>query len=120
MILAVAVESNDKSSPVSERFGRGAGFFIVDTDSGDMDFLDNSSSVARAHGAGVQAAKLIAESGAEAVIVGHIGPGAFYTLEAAGLKVYSDYTGDLQKAIEDFKSGQLNYVKAPDVSGHWR
>ena len=120
MILAVAVESTDKSSPVSERFGRGAGFFIVDTDSGEMNFLDNSSSIARAHGAGVQTAKLVAESGANAVIAGNIGPGAFYTLDAAGLKVYSGFEGNLPKAIEDFKAGRLTEVGSPNVQGHWR
>ena len=120
MILAVAVENNDKLSPVSERFGRGSGFFIVDTDSNEMSFLDNSPSIARAHGAGVQTAKLIAESGARAVVAGNIGPGAFRTLDAAGVKVYIGFNGNLTEAVEDFKSGRLDEAKNPNARGHWK
>ena len=60
----------------------------------DFESIDNKSSKAMG-GAGIQAAEHIAKTGAKVVITGNVGPNAFQTLNAAGIKVF---TGEIGRA----------------------
>lgn len=117
MKIAIATNGKDISGEIADRFGRAAGFLIIDTETGGHDYLNNSANVGRGHGAGVQTTKLVAETGAKAVIGPHFGPSAYYTLEEVGIKVYRG-SGSIERAIEDFKSGKLEEVTSANVPSH--
>lgn len=117
MKVAIATNGKDMSGDIADRFGRAGGFVIVDTETGEHEYLSNSANVSRGHGAGVQTTKLIAETGAEAVIGPHFGPSAYHTLEEVGVRVYRG-SGSIKKAIEDFKAGNLEEVSSANVPGH--
>jgi predicted Fe-Mo cluster-binding NifX family protein len=63
-------------------------------------------------GAGVQAARFVAERGAQAVVSGNFGPNAFATLNAAGVKIFVARRGTVQEVVEQFKAGELEAVGA--------
>ena len=77
-------------------------------------------SIEAMQGAGIQAARVIAEEGANVLITGHCGPKAFVTLQAAKIDVAVNVSGTVREAIEKFKRGEISYAKAPNVEGHWR
>ena len=56
MKIAVSSEGPGLDSMVDPRFGRAAGFVLVDTDSMAAEYLDNGASQILAQGAGIETA----------------------------------------------------------------
>jgi predicted Fe-Mo cluster-binding NifX family protein len=119
MKVAVSAKGTDLDAAVDERFGRAEGFVLVDAESWAFEHVPNAQSLEAAQGAGIQAARLVADRGAEVVISGHVGPKAFRTLSAAGIKVVSGATGTVREALKAYLSGKLRAADAADVEGHW-
>ncbi len=119
MKIAVSSTGKNLDSSIDPRFGRASYFVIVDVDSGQVvDVIDNRASQEAAHGAGINAATMVAESGADMVLTGSVGPKAFVVLHAAGIKVASDVSGTVKEAIEKFKSGQISPDGGPNADAH--
>ncbi|MCG6963022.1 MAG: NifB/NifX family molybdenum-iron cluster-binding protein [Acidobacteria bacterium] len=106
-------------SQLDPRFGRAPWFILVDTDSGDIQTVENSSGVEAEQGAGVQAAEVVSRLGAQCVVTGHCGPRAFRALQAAGIEVFTGASGTVAEAVEQLKAGALEKAHGPDVVGHW-
>jgi predicted Fe-Mo cluster-binding NifX family protein len=118
MKVAVCSTGDTLDSPLDPRFGRCAGFVIVDTETFETGSAQNPG-VQSAQGAGIQAAQVIASLGVSAVIAGNFGPNAFQALSAAGIKVYTGASGTVRDAVNQLNSGQLQEVSAPTVSAHF-
>lgn len=119
MKIAVTSKGEQLSSEVDPRFGRAPYILIVDTDTMDFEAVDNSTNVNAFKGAGIQAATMVADKGAEVLMTGYCGPNAFKTVSAAGLKVVDDVEGTVEEVIVKFKSGDVTYSEAPNTEGHW-
>ena len=119
MKVIVTSEGRGLNSPVDPRFGRAKYFLVVDTETGEFSATDNSQNLNAAQGAGIQAGKNVVDLGAEAVITGHVGPKAFATLQAGGVKVFTGATRTVAEGVEQFKAGVLKQSSAADVDGHW-
>ena len=119
MKLAVTSQGNKLQSPLDSRFGRARYFVIVDTETCAFSAVENTVNLNAVQGAGIQAGKRVAELGVEAVITGNVGPKAFSTLEAAGVKVHTGASGTVADAVEQFKTGKLAAAASADVEGHW-
>lgn len=119
MKIAVTAQGTDLESQVDPRFGRAKYFAVIDTDSDDLEVVDNAQNLNAAQGAGIQAARNVAELGVEAVLTGHCGPNAFRTLTAAEIKVFTGALGTVKETIEKFKSGELAEATDADVKSHW-
>ena len=119
----IAVSSNGPSldDNVDPRFGRAAGFILVDPDTMEFEYLDNGASQARAQGAGIQAAENVAGAGAKVVLTGFVGPKAFQALDAAGIQVGQELDGlTVRQAIEKYQAGGVKMADAPNREGHWQ
>lgn len=119
MKIAITAKGKERSSGVDPRFGRAKVFIVVDTESNETVAHDNAQNLQAAQGAGIQAAQNVAELGAQAVISGNVGPKAFRTLAAAGIKVYLSGEGTVEDAIRRFEAGELKETTAASVEGHW-
>jgi predicted Fe-Mo cluster-binding NifX family protein len=106
-------------SAVDPRFGRAAGFVLVDTDTGQHQAIDNSQNLSAPQGAGIQAAQTVSRHDADYVMTGHCGPKAFRALEAAGIKVVVGIDGTVEEAVEKLKAGAVKPSDDADVEGHW-
>ncbi|MHB2156128.1 NifB/NifX family molybdenum-iron cluster-binding protein [Calditrichota bacterium GD2] len=108
MKVAFTAQGNGWYEKVDLRFGRGRGFFVVDTNNEETRFIDNASNVEAAHGAGTSAAQIIINAGIDALVTGHVGPKAGSVLKSAGIKVYSTEGNiTLKDAYRLFKEGKL-------------
>jgi predicted Fe-Mo cluster-binding NifX family protein len=119
--IAISSEGPDLDSPLDPRFGRAAGFVIVDPQTLQFEYLDNGASQAMAQGAGIQAAETVARSGAKVVLTGFVGPKAFMALQAAGIRVgqnLSDLT--VRQAVQRLVDGKVDWAAAPNRRGHGR
>jgi predicted Fe-Mo cluster-binding NifX family protein len=119
MRVAITVQGTSLNDPLDPRFGRAKQFLIIDTDTGDAAVRSNEVNLNATQGAGIQAAQQVVDSGAAAVITGHVGPKAFRVLEAAGVPVYLAADCTAGEALARFKSNKLSQQKAADVEGHW-
>jgi predicted Fe-Mo cluster-binding NifX family protein len=117
--IAVSCEEPGLDSQVDPRFGRAAGFCIVDPDTLEFKFVDNGSSQAMAQGAGIQAAETVCRSGANVVLTGSVGPKAFRALSAAGIQVGQNLDNlTVRQAIAKFKAGEVDMASKPNSMGH--
>jgi predicted Fe-Mo cluster-binding NifX family protein len=117
--IAVSCEEPGLDSQIDPRFGRAAGFCIVDPDTLEFKYVDNGSSQAMAQGAGIQAADTVCRTGANVVLTGSVGPKAFRALSAAGIRVGQNLENmTVRQAIAKFKAGQVEMATTPNRMGH--
>ena len=119
--IAVTCEEASLDSQVDPRFGRAAGFLIIDPDTMEFEYIDNGATQVMAQGAGIQAAENVARSGAKILLTGNVGPKAFQGLEAAGIKIGQNLeSGTVRQAIEKYKAGDVDFAKSHNKEGHWK
>ena len=114
MKICITSEGKTLEAKVDPRFGRCQNFIFVDTDTGKFEAQENTNAQFQG-GAGIQSAQLVNSKGAKAVLTGHVGPNAFQTLNAAGIRIYTGISGTVKDAIEAFKGGQLKSTESPSV-----
>ncbi|MBW1767196.1 MAG: NifB/NifX family molybdenum-iron cluster-binding protein [Deltaproteobacteria bacterium] len=118
MKACVTSTGNDISADIDPRFGRCRVFLFVDTDTMECEAVENPAMMAGG-GAGTQAAQLVANKGATAVLTGNAGPNAFSALNAAGIDIYVGLTGTAKDAVEKLKKGGLKPISEASVGRHF-
>jgi predicted Fe-Mo cluster-binding NifX family protein len=119
--MKICVTSSGKGLDdlMDPRFGRCQYLIIADADSAEFEAIQNPA-INAGGGAGIQAAQLVANKGAEVVLTGNVGPNAYNTLSAADIKIVVGLTGiTVRQAIEDFKAGKQKYSAGPSVGAHY-
>jgi len=120
MKVAITASEGDLNSPVDRVFGRARYFVIMDPEETNVEVLENSQNVNAAQGAGIQAARQIADKTVDILLTGNVGPNAFRALDAVSIKVYQ-FESDIltvRDALTAWKEGRLQEVKAPTAQGH--
>ena len=118
--IAVSCEAPDLDATVDPRFGRAAGFVVIEPDTMTFTYLDNGGSQVMAQGAGIQAAERVVAAGVQTVLTGYVGPKAFQALTAAGVRVgqnLKDLT--VRQALQKYQQGEVEYAETPNTRGHW-
>ena len=119
MKICITSSGQSLDDAIDPRFGRCQYFLIVDTENMQCEAIQNPA-ISAGGGAGIQAAQLVANKGAEVILTGNVGPNAFNTLQAAGLKTIVGLSGiTVRQAVEGFKSGQYQHVSGPSVEAHY-
>jgi predicted Fe-Mo cluster-binding NifX family protein len=108
--MKIAISSNGKNltDNVSEVFARCPFFIIAEIENGKIksfEAIENKAGLGRG-GAGIFAAKLMAEKDVKAVITKNIGPRAFDVLKQFNIEVYQGEE-EIKKVIEEFIRGKL-------------
>jgi len=118
MKIAISSMGKKLDSDIDPRFGRCQYFLVIDTETMELDSHSNEDSAAMG-GAGIQAAQFMAELGVQAVLTGNVGPNAFETLNAAGIKIFTGIEGEIREAVNKFNKGELNETQSSTVGGHF-
>ncbi len=92
---------------IDDKFGRAKGFVLYDEDNNKLSWLSNDENMDAEHGAGIQAAQLVLNTGAEILITGRIGPKAREVLEKTNIKIYETVNVSIKQAYKNFKEGLL-------------
>lgn len=120
MVIAVTASGDNLEAAVDPRLGRAPFFLLVNPETLEFEVVENRESLQAPHGAGVQAATLLARHQPAAVLTGHCGPKAFQILQAAGIPVIVGVEGPVRDVVQDYQSGKLKPTRSPNVSTHWR
>ena len=118
MKIAVTAAGATLEATLDPRFGRCPYFLIVETDDLSFEAVANPN-VSRDSGAGIQAARLVADKGARLVVTGNCGPNAYQTLSAAGLGVIMGCSGTVGDVVDNFKAGRYSAAGQPNVASHF-
>ncbi len=105
--IVITVQAlNDLFAPMDPRFGRAAGFLLVQ--GGQILAKLENPSIQAAHGAGTGAAALMQEHAVNVVISGAFGPKAHSALSAMGIAMRIAPTGlTAAEALERHARGEL-------------
>jgi predicted Fe-Mo cluster-binding NifX family protein len=117
MKLAISSIGNTLDSNIDGRFGRCEYFIFYDTETEKFEAISNEATQASG-GAGVQAAQLINNKGAEVVLTGNVGPNAMSVLSAAKIGIAVGVSGTVREAIDKFIKGEYELAKGPSVPPH--
>ena len=118
MKIAVTSTGPTLDDNVEARFGRCAYFLIIDTDTMQLEAIENPN-IALGGGAGIQSAQLMSEEGVTTVLTGNCGPNAFNVFGQAGIQVIVGVSGPVRNAVEQFKTGALSSASGPNVASHF-
>lgn len=116
--IAVTSEGPSLDDRVDPRFGRAAGFLVVDLETMETQYIDNGQTQTMAQGAGIQAAQLVARAGVSCLLTGFVGPRAFEALSAAGIKVGQNLEGlTVRQAVERYQKGLVEMASVANQAG---
>lgn len=118
MKIAVTAKGKTLDDQVDPRFGRCPFFLVVDTETLDVEVIENPN-VALGGGSGIQSAQLMAEHDVKVMLTGNCGPNAYQTLNAAEIEVVVGAAGKIRDAVEQFKAGTLSSTQGPNVASHF-
>lgn len=109
------------SDKMDRSFGRAKYFVVYETEGETVKAFSNEQNVQAAQGAGIQAARNVADLGAEVVITGNVGPNAFRTLNAASIRIFvaGKECETVDDALRQWQAGMLQEVNEATVEGHW-
>jgi predicted Fe-Mo cluster-binding NifX family protein len=119
MKLVITTQGESPDSEVDPRFGRAQHFLVYDIETDAYTPVSNTQNLQAPQGAGIQAGRAVAETGAQVVLTGNCGPKAFRVLNEAGIKVYVGVQGTAREAVEAFQRGELTEATNANVEGHW-
>src|SRR4030042_286445 len=106
-------------SEMDPRFGRCQYFLFIDSDTNAFEAVENPN-LSASGGAGIQSAQLVSNKGVEVLITGQVGPNAFTTLQAAGIKILIGASGKVQEVLEKYQKGQISSsAQGPTVQAHF-
>jgi predicted Fe-Mo cluster-binding NifX family protein len=98
MKVAISSKGIDLESQVDPRFGRSQYFIIVDPAIRAFEVVNNEAA-ALSSGAGILAAQIVLNAGADVVITGSLLSNTTNALEAADMKVYHGASGNARRAV---------------------
>ena len=111
--MKIAISSTGKSleNEIDARFGRCHYFLIVKID--DKKIINaqaiENTAAEQMGGAGITAAKIVADKKVDAIITVNLGPRAFSVFEQFGIKIYQGQ-GNIKNAIQKFIKGELTEI----------
>ena len=118
MQIAISLqENNGLVSQVSTIFGRCPYFMFINPNNDEFEIVENTAKAASG-GAGIQAAQIIVDKGAEAVISGNLGPKAHSVLISTDIPLFQFPSGSALEAVEAYRQGKLTALNNPSTGAH--
>lgn len=117
--MKIAVPADDRSmeANVCISFGRAPYFLIYDTETRKSEFLENAAAEKHS-GAGVAAAQIVVDSGAEVLLTPRCGENAAEVIQAGNIKLFKTYNGSLQENLDAYLEGKLPVLQEIHAGHH--
>ncbi|NLJ41116.1 MAG: dinitrogenase iron-molybdenum cofactor biosynthesis protein [Clostridiales bacterium] len=106
MKIIIPTETKSQDAPVCPSFGRAPIYAIYDTEGEAYEFLENIAADSSS-GAGIKAAQIVADSGADALITYRCGENAANILETAKVKIYKAQQGTIAEHVAMYIDEEL-------------
>lgn len=109
--MKIAIPVNDKSieGSICQSFGRAPYFLIYNTETQKGKFLENTALKSQG-GAGIKAAQIIVDSGADSIITSRCGKNAADVMAIAKIKIYKSRGDSINENVEAQINGKLSLL----------
>jgi len=117
MKIAISSMGNDIENEVDEKFGRCSYFIIFelkDKEVINQEIIKNAGKDIRG-GAGISAAKKVAEQGVKVVISGNVGPRAIDVLCQFNIEVYRG-SGKVKAVLQNYLENKLDKIEEKNAN----
>ena len=118
MKIAIPANGKEMNSSIEAHFGRAAGFLVYDDQKKDSEYILNGQDPGSVQGAGIQAAKRIADAGADILIVANIGPKAYSAITEAGIDIYYADAQSIEETLLSLHENRLEKAREPNTRAH--
>jgi ArsR family transcriptional regulator len=117
MKICIPTETNEgRTARAYGHFGSAPFFTICDTESGEVEVIDNSN---QHHSHGMcHPMEALAGKGVDAVVTGGAGARAVQKLNDSGIKVYRAVEGTVADIAAQFASGKLEEISVQNACAH--
>ena len=119
MKIVIPVDEKEPENSVCVSFGRAPYFMLHDTEGKITEHIANTAAEAQG-GAGLKAAQLIVDSGANALLTLRCGQNAADVLNAAQIKIYKAYGLGTAENLAAFQEGKLTLMTQFHADFHGR
>ena len=109
--MKIIVPVNEDKTSVCPSFGRAPFFSITDTANGNSEIVENKAAASEG-GAGIRAAQIVLDLGAEVLIAPRLGENAANVLKTAGIKLYGPKFDDVAANVGALMAGSLKPLTA--------
>lgn len=118
-MMKIILPVEEDRETVCPSFGRTSLFLVYDTETKEKDYLENDAADSPG-GAGIKAAQIIIDAGAEAMLAPRCGENAAKVLEAAQVTLYQTKRSSATENIAAFEAGALSKQTEihPGFHGH--
>ena len=106
MKIAIPADEKNIDTEVCVSFGRAPYFVIYDTETKEVDYIENTAANAKG-GAGIKAAQIVVDTGAEVLLTPRCGENAADVIANADIKIFKTMKGTIEENIKDFQEGVL-------------
>ncbi|MFB6093598.1 MAG: NifB/NifX family molybdenum-iron cluster-binding protein [Halanaeroarchaeum sp.] len=116
--MRVCIPTTDESgrdAPRSDHFGRAPYYTFVDLETDEIEVVENQS---RHRGGSAMPPTFVAERGADAVLVDHVGKRGLALFDEHGVEVYQTESGTVADVVAQFESDDAETITAEDAHGH--
>ncbi len=115
MRIAITATGRDLDAEIDPRFGRAQYILVVDPDGSIIEVIDNEQNRAATGGAGIQAAKMLADKKVNVLLTGRCGPNATEALKTAAIDFREVRQGTAREALERFNRGDTADTSGPQA-----
>lgn len=119
MKIAIPVDKADIQSTICVSFGRAPYFLIHDSETQSDTFIDNSAAAGSQGGAGIKAAQLVVDLGADALVTPRCGQNAADVFKGSKTKLYRSVGTDIKENIKACVSDSLEILEEIHAGHHY-
>lgn len=109
MKVCISSKGDTIQSIMDPRFGRAAYFIFTDTETMNIELIENSAAVSGG-GAGITSGQLMVDKDVTAIITGNVGPNAMNVLKTANIEIFRGEAISVKENIEKFNRGELEKI----------
>ena len=104
--MKIAMPVNEDKTTVCISFGRTPLFLLLDKETGEKEYLDNSAAASQG-GAGIKAAQILVDHGTKVLLTPRCGENAAAVLKAADIELYKTIGDSVEENLRAFQAGEL-------------
>ena len=109
MKIALPVDEKNLTGTVSNSFARPPYYLVYDTETEQVLYIENAAAQSQG-GAGIKAAQIVIDSGADTLVTPRLGENAAKVIQAAGIRIFQSVSGTVEENLKALEADELSLL----------